>query len=99
LKEKSKRRFAAEDNGQSRRNRAHPANAPHQFHNVSDKPARLLCICGPAGQEEFFEQIGVPVATRTTTPPQLDEAAQAAFIQKAQLLARQYRSELLKPAG
>jgi quercetin dioxygenase-like cupin family protein len=76
-----------------------PANAPHQFHNASDQPARLLCICGPAGQEEFFAQIGVPVATRTMTPPPLNEAAQAAFIQKAQLLARQYRSELLKPGG
>jgi quercetin dioxygenase-like cupin family protein len=76
-----------------------PANAPHQFHNVSDKPARLLCICGPAGQEEFFKQIGTPVATRTTTPPKLDEAAQAAFIKKAQLLAPKYRSELLKPGS
>src|SRR6266704_3050606 len=24
-----------------------PANAPHQFHNSSDAPARLLCICAP----------------------------------------------------
>src|SRR5438094_8886350 len=31
-----------------------PANAPHQFQNKADKPARLLCICSPAGQEEFF---------------------------------------------
>ena len=26
-----------------------PANAPHSFKNKSDKPARLLCMCTPAG--------------------------------------------------
>jgi len=30
-----------------------PANA-HHFRNVSQRTARLLCICSPAGQEEFF---------------------------------------------
>src|SRR3954454_19832387 len=24
-----------------------PANAPHQFHNSSDAPVRMLCICSP----------------------------------------------------
>jgi mannose-6-phosphate isomerase-like protein (cupin superfamily) len=43
-----------------------PANAPHQFHNASTKPVRMLCICSPAGQEKFFMEVGVPVATRTT---------------------------------
>ena len=74
-----------------------PANAPHVFTNASDHPARLLCMCSPPGQEEFFAQVGVPVATRTTTPPALDEAAQAAFIAKAVALAPQYRTELLQP--
>ncbi len=46
-----------------------PANAPHQFTNKTPQPARLLCICAPAGQEEFFLAVGVPVATRTTPPP------------------------------
>jgi quercetin dioxygenase-like cupin family protein len=31
-----------------------PANAPHSFRNGSDRPARLLCMCSPSGQEEFF---------------------------------------------
>jgi len=35
-----------------------PANAPHQFHNASSKPVRMLCICSPAGQEEFFKELG-----------------------------------------
>ena len=75
-----------------------PANAPHQFHNTSSKPVRMLCICSPAGQEEFFEQLGTRVATRTATPPKLDEAQQAAFMKKAMDLAPKYRTELLKEA-
>ena len=74
-----------------------PANAPHSFTNASGAAARLLCICAPAGQEEFFAQVGVPVPTRRSTPPQLDEAAQAALMKKAQELAPKYRTELLKP--
>src|ERR1700709_1052026 len=26
-----------------------PANAPHSFTNANDQPARLLCMCSPAG--------------------------------------------------
>jgi quercetin dioxygenase-like cupin family protein len=75
-----------------------PANAPHQFHNASAGPVRLLCICSPAGQEEFFMEVGVPVATRTTPPPELDEAARAAFRAKAQSLATKYHTEFLPHA-
>src|SRR2546430_7435233 len=35
-----------------------PANAAHSFTNTSKESARLLCICAPAGQEEFFGEIG-----------------------------------------
>ena len=73
-----------------------PANAPHVFRNVSERPARLLCLCSPAGQEEFFKEVGVPVAHRTEPPPALDDAATAAFIAKAAIaLAPKYRTELL----
>ena len=75
-----------------------PANAPHQFHNSSDQPVRLLCLCSPAGQEDFFAQIGVPVATRTTPPPKLDPSAQAAFKAKAEALGPKYRTEFLQHA-
>ena len=74
-----------------------PANAPHRFENVSAAPARLLCLCAPAGQEEFFLAVGLPVATRTTTPPPLDEADRAALMAKTLELAPRYRSELLLP--
>jgi quercetin dioxygenase-like cupin family protein len=54
-----------------------PASAPHVFRNASDRPARLLCLCAPAGQEDFFREIGVPLAHRTQAPPPLDADAQA----------------------
>jgi mannose-6-phosphate isomerase-like protein (cupin superfamily) len=75
-----------------------PANASHQFHNASSQPVRMLCICSPAGQEEFFAEIGVAVATRTTAPPKLDEAAQSAFKAKVMALAPKYRTDLLQHA-
>ena len=74
-----------------------PANAPHQFHNKSQSDVRLLCLCSPSGQEEFFREVGVPVATRTTPPPPLNAVAQAAFLAKAEALAPKYQTELLKP--
>jgi quercetin dioxygenase-like cupin family protein len=74
-----------------------PANAPHEFHNVSERSARLLCMCTPPGQEEFFLAIGIPVASRTAPPPNLDQAAQAAQRSKAESLAPKYRTELLPP--
>lgn len=76
-----------------------PANAPHQFHNSSSKPVRMLCICSPAGQEEFFKEVGTPVAARTTPPPKLNAEQQAAFMKKVTELAPKYRTELLKEAS
>jgi mannose-6-phosphate isomerase-like protein (cupin superfamily) len=73
-----------------------PANAPHQFHNSSSKPVRLLCICAPSGQEKFFEELGVRVDSRTSPPPKFDERKQQEFMAKAMDLAPRYRTELLK---
>lgn len=75
-----------------------PANAPHQFRNHTEKPARLLCICAPAGQEEFFAKVAVPVASRTAAPPKLDEKEEAEFRKKAGELAPTYKTELLRKA-
>jgi quercetin dioxygenase-like cupin family protein len=75
-----------------------PANAPHQFHNASSGPVRLICICSPPGQERFFMEVGVLVATRTTPPPQLTESEQAKFVEKVKALAPKYRTELLREA-
>ena len=76
-----------------------PANAPHQFHNSSSVTSRMLCICSPAGQEEFFREVGIPVATRTTPPPKLTGEQQASFMKKVMELAPKYRTELLKDAS
>jgi quercetin dioxygenase-like cupin family protein len=75
-----------------------PSNAAHRFQNTSANPARLICICSPAGQEKFFLEVGVPVATRTTAPPKLSEQERDGFLKKASALAPKYRTELLKDA-
>ena len=72
-----------------------PANAPHWFKNISDKPARLLCMCTPPGQELFFLAVGDPVDSRTAPPPQLSHEQRAERVALAKALAPQYRTELL----
>ena len=75
-----------------------PANAPHQFHNASSEVTRMICICAPAGNDDFFLEIGVPVATRTTPPPALNEKEMAQFLEKVRAIAPKYRTELLPGA-
>jgi uncharacterized RmlC-like cupin family protein len=75
-----------------------PANAPHQFHNASEQPVRMICVCSPAGNDRFFEEVGVAVATATTAPPKLEAEEMAAFLEKATRLAPKYRTELLEKA-
>jgi quercetin dioxygenase-like cupin family protein len=74
-----------------------PANAPHSFTNASKESARLLCICSPAGQEELFLAVGVPVATRTTPPPKPDQTAALEMKAKILALLPKYRTEMVKP--
>jgi quercetin dioxygenase-like cupin family protein len=72
-----------------------PANAPHSFKNKSNKAARLLCMCTPAGQDEFFLSVGDPVASRSAPPPKLSDAERLDRVQRAKALAGKYRTELL----
>ncbi len=74
-----------------------PANAPHKFRNTSDRPAHLLCLCAPPGQEAFFLAVGDPLASRDSPPPALSDAEKAERRTKAQALAAQFRTELLGP--
>jgi quercetin dioxygenase-like cupin family protein len=76
-----------------------PANAPHAFRNVGDEPARLLCLCSHAGQEEFFLEVGQRVSTRTEAPEPLGETSEHEFRAKAGALAPRYRTQLLPPPG
>jgi quercetin dioxygenase-like cupin family protein len=72
-----------------------PANAPHSFKNNLDRPARLLCMCTPAGLEEFFAAIGDMVDHRTAPPPNLSKTEQAERMERAKALTAKYRTELL----
>ena len=74
-----------------------PANAPHFFTNVSGKPTRMLCMCSPAGQEQFFLAIGKAVQTRTELAPKPSGEEMEAFLKKVGEVAPRYRTELLKP--
>lgn len=72
-----------------------PANAPHGFRVVSEMPARFLCICLPAGQDEFFTLVGEKLPTRTTppTPPTPEVMAERRAIMMAN--AARFNSEFL----
>ena len=75
-----------------------PANAPHQFKNKSGEPAHMLCMCTPAGQDEFFMSIGLPLEGRDAPPPTLSKEEQATMARRAAELAPKYRTELLDKA-
>lgn len=72
-----------------------PANAPHRFTNSNEQAARLLCVCTPAGQDEFFTRVGDPVAARTSPPPNLSEAELDERRRRMIELAPHYRTEIL----
>ena len=74
-----------------------PANAPHVFKNKSGETVRMLCMCTPAGQDEFFMEVGTPVESRTAFAPEQSDEEKAEFIKKVLALAPKYRTELLKP--
>ncbi len=76
-----------------------PANAPHGFRVVSETPARFLCMCLPAGQEEFFLAVGDRLPNRTAPPPVLSPEVAAQRRDLALSLAARYRSEFLPPPG
>ncbi len=46
-----------------------PVGTPHSFKNESGKPAKMLISVAPAGLEQMFFEIGVPVAQGATTAP------------------------------
>jgi quercetin dioxygenase-like cupin family protein len=72
-----------------------PANAPHNFKNISDKPARMLCMCTPAAQAEYFLSVGDLVDTRTSPPLEHTQEELSAMRTKAGELASKYRTEMI----
>jgi quercetin dioxygenase-like cupin family protein len=73
-----------------------PANAPHSFKNASGGAARMLCMCTPAGQDEFFKAIGIPVDSRTAPAPHQTQEEMAARGKLIEALLPRYRTEMLK---
>ena len=57
----------------------------------------MLCMCTPAGAEEFFLAIGDRVESRTTPAPELSPEKKIEFMKKAEALAPKFRTELLEP--
>jgi quercetin dioxygenase-like cupin family protein len=70
-----------------------PVGMPHSFRNESDRPARMLISVAPAGLEQMFFEVGVPLAEGATTapPPTKDE------IEKLLAVAPGYGITILLP--
>lgn len=70
-----------------------PIGTPHSFKNESDKPAKMLISIAPAGLEQMFFEIGVPLANGATTamPPTKGE------IDKLLAIASTYGIEIIIP--
>ncbi|MGL4551693.1 MAG: cupin domain-containing protein, partial [Gemmataceae bacterium] len=51
-----------------------PAGTPHAFRNEGDRPARMLITVAPAGLEEMFFEVGVPLPEGSTAASPPDEA-------------------------
>jgi quercetin dioxygenase-like cupin family protein len=73
-----------------------PANAPHFFTNTGG-PARMLCLCSPAGQEEFFVEVGTKLASKNDKPAKMSPDEMAAWGKRASEIAPKYRTEIMKP--
>lgn len=70
-----------------------PVGLPHSFKNESNRSAKMLISVAPAGLEQMFLEVGVPVAQGTTTalPPMKAE------IEKLLAVAPKYGVEIKLP--
>ena len=71
-----------------------PVGTPHSFKNEGDRPAKMLISVAPAGLEQMFFEVGVPLAEGATTaaPPTTDE------IENLLAAAPRYGIEIRLPA-
>ena len=70
-----------------------PIGTPHSFKNESDQPAKMLISLAPAGLEQMFFEVGVPLAEGATTalPTTKEE------IEKLLAIAPRYGIEIRLP--
>ncbi|OOQ56582.1 cupin domain-containing protein [Mucilaginibacter pedocola] len=66
----------------------------HYFKNISDQMTKLLCTVVPAGLEEFFEEIGEPVAAGQFLPP---PSMNTASLKRIQDIAKSHGQLLYPP--
>ncbi|MBV9124823.1 MAG: cupin domain-containing protein [Planctomycetes bacterium] len=69
-----------------------PVGTPHRFKNESGQPARMLITIAPAGLEQMFFEVGVPVppGASTAAPPTKEE------IERLLAAAPRFGIEILK---
>lgn len=72
-----------------------PKGQLHRYTNIGSKPAKMLCWVIPAGLEQFFAQVGVPVTNRATQPPKVTPTD----IEKVMATAPKYGLEIIPPPG
>lgn len=70
-----------------------PAGTPHSFRNESRRPARMLISVAPAGLEQMFFEVGVPLAEGATSGP----APTKAEIERLLAVAPRYGIEIRMP--
>ena len=70
-----------------------PVGTPHSFKNETDRPARMLISVAPAGLEQMFFEVGVPLSegAMTAAPPTKAE------IEKLLAVAPRYGIEIRLP--
>ena len=70
-----------------------PIGTPHSFRNESGRPAKMLISVAPAGLENMFFEVGVPLTEGATTavPPTQEE------IEKLLAVAPRYGVEIMLP--
>ena len=70
-----------------------PVGTPHSFKNDGDRPAKMLISVAPAGMEQMFFEVGVPLAegAATALPPTKEE------IERLLAIAPGYGIEILVP--
>jgi mannose-6-phosphate isomerase-like protein (cupin superfamily) len=70
-----------------------PVGTPHSFKNEGSRPARMLISVAPAGLEQMFFEVGVPLPEGSTTalPPTKEE------IEKLLAVAPKYGIQIKLP--
>jgi quercetin dioxygenase-like cupin family protein len=58
-----------------------PRGVPHTFRNLDSSPARKLAVAWPAGLDQFFLEVGQPVAAAPSPGSPPDAYAAARFVE------------------